>query len=75
MSDNKLQKTINLTSKFSESEGTPKVGFVGAGNYASRILIPAFQKTNCEIKVINASTGLSSYLAAKSNEVQKYQLI
>ena len=47
VSDNKLQKTINLTSKFSESEGTKKVGFVGAVNYATIILIPAFKKTNC----------------------------
>lgn len=37
----------------------PVIGFLGAGNYASRILIPAFKKTNATLKTIVTDTGAS----------------
>jgi predicted dehydrogenase/threonine dehydrogenase-like Zn-dependent dehydrogenase len=40
-----------------ETVGVPVVGFLGAGDHASRILIPAFLKTNCVLKSIAANTG------------------
>jgi predicted dehydrogenase len=40
-------------------QSTPVVGFIGAGNYASRILIPAFQQANVELDIIASSTGIS----------------
>jgi predicted dehydrogenase len=35
------------------------VGFVGAGNYASRVLIPAFKNTGAKLHKIVSSAGLS----------------
>ena len=39
---------------------TPVIGFIGAGNYASRVLIPAFKKANVELDTLASSTGVSS---------------
>jgi predicted dehydrogenase/threonine dehydrogenase-like Zn-dependent dehydrogenase len=38
----------------------PIIGFIGAGNYASRILIPAFQKTGACLRTIASSGGVSA---------------
>jgi predicted dehydrogenase/threonine dehydrogenase-like Zn-dependent dehydrogenase len=37
------------------------IGFVGSGNYASGVLIPAFKKTNAQLKIIASATGLSGF--------------
>ncbi|MCF6775574.1 bi-domain-containing oxidoreductase [Thiotrichales bacterium 19X7-9] len=41
------------------------VGFLGAGNYASRVLAPAFKNTNITLKSIVSSQGISTKLVAK----------
>ncbi len=38
----------------------PVIGFIGAGNYASRILIPAFKQAGVELDTLASSTGVSS---------------
>jgi threonine dehydrogenase-like Zn-dependent dehydrogenase/predicted dehydrogenase len=38
----------------------PVVGFIGAGNYASRVLIPAFKEAGVELDTLASSTGVSS---------------
>lgn len=42
------------------SAGTPVVGVIGAGNYTSQVLLPAFKKTNAQLKAIASSGGVSS---------------
>jgi predicted dehydrogenase/threonine dehydrogenase-like Zn-dependent dehydrogenase len=42
------------------------VGFVGAGNYASRILIPAFKSGGATLKTLATNGGLSSVIQGKS---------
>lgn len=37
----------------------PRVGFIGAGNYASRILIPAFQESNVQLDSLATNSGVS----------------
>jgi predicted dehydrogenase len=37
----------------------PVVAFVGAGNYASRILMPVFKKTGARLQTVVSSTGVS----------------
>ena len=49
----------------------PSVGFIGAGNYASRILIPAFKKTGCDLSMVSSSSGISSYQASKKFSISK----
>jgi predicted dehydrogenase/threonine dehydrogenase-like Zn-dependent dehydrogenase len=39
--------------------GQPVVGFIGAGNYASRILIPAFKAAGAGLECIVTSAGVS----------------
>lgn len=40
--------------------GKPVVGFVGAGNYASRMLIPAFRAAGAQLRSIASSGGTSA---------------
>jgi predicted dehydrogenase/threonine dehydrogenase-like Zn-dependent dehydrogenase len=39
---------------------TPVVGFIGAGNYAGRTLIPAFQKGGAELRSVATRGGVSA---------------
>jgi predicted dehydrogenase/threonine dehydrogenase-like Zn-dependent dehydrogenase len=41
-------------------QSKPVIGFIGAGNYASRILIPAFKQSGAELDTLASSTGVSS---------------
>ena len=43
----------------------PVVGFVGAGNYASRILIPAFKAAGARLHSIAATGGVSAVIHGK----------
>jgi len=41
------------------------IGFIGAGSYASKILIPAFQKTRAHLVSIASNRGLSTAFAGR----------
>lgn len=43
----------------------PSISFIGAGNYASRILIPVFKKCKANLYAISASKGLSPTFIGK----------
>lgn len=62
-----LQRTIRLTphSQPSGPAGLPVVGFIGAGNYATGVLIPAFAKTSARLKSVASSAGVSGVHAGK----------
>ena len=51
---------IELKSPAVNTTGVPRVSFVGAGNYASRVLIPAFKNADTVLNTIVAEGGLSS---------------
>jgi len=42
-----------------------KVSFIGSGNYASSVLIPAFKSTNVELLSVISKAGVSGIFAAK----------
>ena len=42
------------------SAATPVIGCIGAGNYATQVLLPAFQKTGVPFRAIASSTGVSA---------------
>lgn len=44
------------------SDGTAIVGFIGAGNYASRILIPAFKEAGARLQTIASAGGTSGVI-------------
>lgn len=60
--NNILKKSkVNLSNiEVLESEPSiPCVGFIGAGNYASRVLIPAFKDSKCKLVTLITSGGVS----------------
>ena len=55
--------TLHENVKFSPSK--PVVGFIGAGNYASRILIPAFKAAAAQLHSIVTSGGMNAVIHGK----------
>ncbi|MCX5807661.1 MAG: bi-domain-containing oxidoreductase [Proteobacteria bacterium] len=45
--------------------GAPVVGFIGSGNYATGVLIPAFTKTQARLKSVASNAGVSGVHAGK----------
>jgi predicted dehydrogenase/threonine dehydrogenase-like Zn-dependent dehydrogenase len=56
----KIDKIIDPT--------TPCVGFIGAGNYASRTLIPAFKEAGAVLDTLVTSGGISGVHHGKKNQ-------
>ncbi|MBN2197019.1 MAG: bi-domain-containing oxidoreductase [Polyangiaceae bacterium] len=48
----------------------PVIGFIGAGNYASRLLIPAFAKTPARLKWVATTSGISAAKAARRHGIE-----
>ncbi len=61
--EDRVCRTIPLKQTDEYSSGAAVVGFIGAGNYASRILIPAFQKAGAKLDTIVSSGGLSGSIS------------
>lgn len=57
------QRTVNLiensVSRVDRKHEVPVVGFIGAGNYAGQVLIPAFKEASALLKTVASSTGVS----------------
>ena len=53
------EKSITLDSEATFEASKPVVGFVGAGNYASRMLIPAFKAGGAQLHTIATSGGIN----------------
>lgn len=45
-------------------------GFIGAGNYASRVLLPAFKKAGAVVKIVGSASGASAGIAARRHGVE-----
>lgn len=58
-------RTISLNSDRRFDSRKPSVSFVGAGNYASRTLIPAFAKAKTQLHTLVTSQGLGSSVKGK----------
>ncbi|MBA96241.1 MAG: dehydrogenase [Roseobacter sp.] len=57
-----------ITSKTSRvASGKPVVGFIGAGNYASRMLIPAFKAAGAQLHTIASSGGTNAVLHGRNS--------
>ena len=53
-------RTIALNSDPVTRAGKAVIGFIGAGNYASSVLVPAFANTSARLRTIASATGTSS---------------
>jgi predicted dehydrogenase/threonine dehydrogenase-like Zn-dependent dehydrogenase len=45
--------------------GAPRVGFIGAGQFASQVLIPAFAAAGARLELVASAAGLSGALAGR----------
>jgi len=54
------QVTLKTGADFDKQK--PVIGFVGAGNYASRVLIPAFKAANAQLHTIATSGGINGVI-------------
>jgi predicted dehydrogenase/threonine dehydrogenase-like Zn-dependent dehydrogenase len=53
------EQRVTVFAERSFDSARPVIGFIGAGNYASRMLIPAFKKAQAQLHTIATSGGLS----------------
>jgi len=68
------QRTIQLSGsseRRAASRDKPVVGFIGSGNYATQVLIPAFAETPVTLKSVASSTGVSSVHAGRKYGFQQ----
>ena len=66
--DEVRKQTVKLV-KSSEAKPSEKVniGFIGSGNYATQVLIPAFKNTEANMVSVASSAGVSGVHAGKKN--------
>ncbi len=57
--------TLRVAQSSATSAGRVSLGFVGAGNYAAGVLIPAFAATGARLKTVSSATGVSGTVAAR----------
>ncbi len=60
--------TLRVAPKSKQSKVT--IGFVGAGNYAGGVLIPAFADTPARLKTVTSANGVSGSHAAKKYGIE-----
>src|SRR6267378_740544 len=53
------QRTVPLPGAAAVRVGGPAIGLLGAGNYASSVLVPAFAKTRARLRAIASANGLT----------------
>jgi len=56
------EKVIKLNTAPNYQADEPVVGFIGAGNYASRMLIPAFKEAGAQFHSISTSGGINGVI-------------
>lgn len=62
----RLSRSIKLDDRVHRFSGdSPIIGFIGAGNYASRILIPAFKKAGAQLHSLVTVKGTNSVINGK----------
>ena len=64
------KKTITLTSPKSAKSEKVIMGFIGAGNYSSRTLIPAFKSAGTTLHTLSTSGGINSSVHGSKNGFQ-----
>jgi predicted dehydrogenase/threonine dehydrogenase-like Zn-dependent dehydrogenase len=60
-------RTVTLLTDRKYDASSPVLGFIGAGNYASRILIPAFKAAGAQFHTVVTSGGISGVIHARKS--------
>lgn len=66
-SKEKLSQTRVSLPTSNHSSGNGKISFIGGGNYASRVLIPAFKAAGASLETLVTSGGVSAVHHGKKN--------
>jgi len=68
LSQKVIDKDIYKKNEIKPFRENPFIGFIGSGNYASRILIPAFKKAGANLHTLVSKNGITpSYFGKKFN--------
>ncbi|MFC0444255.1 bi-domain-containing oxidoreductase [Pseudidiomarina halophila] len=59
------RSTVVFNNNYQHNPTEPSIGFIGAGNYASRMLIPAFKAANAQLYSIATSSGINGVIHGK----------
>ena len=59
------ERRLHLKSKNVGVTSKAVIGFIGAGNYASALLIPAFRSAGAQLKAVSSDAGVSCIQAAR----------
>ncbi|TMP78773.1 dehydrogenase [Pseudoalteromonas phenolica] len=62
LSESRHTSKVTLNPEVEYKPGEPVIGFVGAGNYASRVLIPAFKNAGAQLHSISTSGGINGVI-------------
>ncbi|WP_026377296.1 bi-domain-containing oxidoreductase [Aestuariibacter salexigens] len=64
----RLSRQVTLKSDVSFDSDKPVVGMIGAGNYASRMLIPAFKDAGAQLHTLATSGGISAVVHGEKGD-------
>lgn len=64
----RMESTLTLENKYKFASDMPIIGFIGAGNYASRILLPAFKKNGGQLHTLVSANGINSSFFGKKEK-------
>lgn len=60
-----VSRRVSLSSPTAVAAGKPVIGFIGAGNYASRVLIPAFKSAGASLHTLVSARGLNATIQGR----------
>lgn len=58
--EQRSSRKVQLNSSAHFLKNVPTIGFIGAGNYASRVLIPAFKAASAQLHTLATAHGINS---------------
>jgi predicted dehydrogenase/threonine dehydrogenase-like Zn-dependent dehydrogenase len=65
------QSTATTAHSSKTASKAPALGFIGAGNYATAVLIPAFARTNARLVSVASASGVSGVHVAKKFGIEQ----
>ena len=68
--DARLRRQVRVSAPPSRERNRPRIAFIGSGNYATAVLIPAFKAAGAVLQTVASSTGVTAVHAAR-----KYQFV
>lgn len=69
--DNLLERTIQISKSSANSSGGSRVSFIGSGNYAKAVLIPAFKSAGADLVNVVSGGGVSAVHAARKFGIEQ----